>query len=216
MSSEEKLQRIIEAVVRIDPGILDDKIADALLAGVEPLKVVNEGITVGLRRVGDLFAEEELFLPELVLAGSIVTKAVEKLMSSFSGEKTISNKGTLLIATVKGDVHDIGKNLVTLIMTASGYEVIDLGTDVSAEVIVDKVTTLNPQMIGLSSLLSTTMPVQREVIQSLEEAGVRDQVSVLVGGAPVTKSWAEEIGADGYAENASQAVLEADRLMAQT
>jgi corrinoid protein of di/trimethylamine methyltransferase len=216
MSSEEKLQRIIEAVVRIDPGILDDKIADALLAGVEPLKVVNEGITVGLRRVGDLFAEEELFLPELVLAGSIVTKAVEKLMSSFSGEKTISNKGTLLIATVKGDVHDIGKNLVTLIMTASGYEVIDLGTDVSAEVIVDKVTTLNPQLIGLSSLLSTTMPVQREVIQSLEEAGVRDQVSVLVGGAPVTKSWAEEIGADGYAENASQAVLEADRLMAQT
>jgi corrinoid protein of di/trimethylamine methyltransferase len=216
MSSEEKLQRIIEAVVRIDPGILDDKIADALLAGVEPLKVVNEGITVGLRRVGDLFAEEELFLPELVLAGSIVTKAVEKLMSSFSGEKTISNKGTLLIATVKGDVHDIGKNLVTLIMTASGYEVIDLGTDVSAEVIVDKVTTLNPQMIGLSSLLSTTMPVQREVIQSLEEAGVRDQVSVLVGGAPVTKSWAEEIGADGYAENASQAVREADRLMAQT
>jgi len=214
MSSEEKLQGVIEAVVKIEPGILDDKIADALQAGLEPLMVINEGITVGLRRVGDLFADEELFLPELVLAGSIVTKAVEKLMSSFSGKETLSKKGTILIATVKGDVHDIGKNLVSLIMAASGYEVVDLGTDVSAEAIVDKVTALNPQLIGLSSLLSTTMPVQREVIQSLEEAGVRDQVRVMVGGAPVTKAWAEEIGADGYAENASQAVLEADRLIA--
>ena len=213
MSTNENLSRIIEAVIKIDAGLLDTTIDDALQAGLDPLMIINEGVTVGLRQVGDLFAEEEIFLPELVQAGRLVSKAVEKLTSEFSGEKTIAKKGTFLIATVKGDVHDIGKNLVALIMAASGYDVVDLGTDVSTDEIVEKITELNPQMLGLSSLLSTTMPAQQEVIQTLIEAGVRDHLHVIVGGAPVTQAWAQEIGADGYAENASQAVLEADRLM---
>ncbi len=143
--------------------IAAEDIKAPLLTGITWVKMSQDQKAAYIWGAGDVVDLEQEIMeihPELKRE-SFVTKAVEKLMSSFSGEKTISNKGTLLIATVKGDVHDIGKNLVTLIMTASGYEVIDLGTDVSAEVIVDKVTTLNPQMIGLSSLLSTTMPVQR-------------------------------------------------------
>ncbi|MGD9325511.1 MAG: B12-binding domain-containing protein, partial [Desulfobacterales bacterium] len=123
MTTNENLSRIIEAVIKIDAGLLDTMIDDALQAGLDPLMIINEGVTVGLRQVGDLFAEEEIFLPELVQAGRLVSKAVEKLTSKFSEEKTITKKGTLLIATVKGDVHDIGKNLVSLIMAASGYDV---------------------------------------------------------------------------------------------
>ena len=117
------------------------------------------------------------------------------------------------MATVSGDVHDIGKNLVILLLRASGYDVENLGKSVAAETIAKKVIELKPQIVGLSSLLSTTMPAQMHVIETIKEAGVRESVKILVGGAPVTRKWAEKIGADGYAENASEAVIEADRVM---
>ncbi len=213
METEEYLNRVIDAVVRMDKKDLADLVSKGIAQGIDPLLIANEGLTLGLRKVGDLFADEAVFLPELVLAGQMVTEVMESLKPQLSGDKAFKKKGLFLIATVKGDIHDLGKNLVALLLSASGYEVVDLGKDVPAETILEKVNELSPQILGLSALLSTTMPAQREVIQTLEEAGVREKVKILVGGAPATRSWAEEIGADGYAEDAASAVVETDRVI---
>jgi corrinoid protein of di/trimethylamine methyltransferase len=214
MNTEAYLVSIMDAVVSMDEKKLEDLVVKGIEEeGIDPLLIVNEGLTPGLRKVGDLFAAEEVFLPELVLAGEIVTQLMGKMETQLSGSRVAKNKGVFLIATVKGDVHDIGKNLVALLLSASGYDVVDLGKSVPAEVILEKVNELSPQILGLSALLSTTMPAQREVIQTLEEAGLREKIKILVGGAPVTRAWAKEIGADGYAEDASSAVMEADRVV---
>jgi corrinoid protein of di/trimethylamine methyltransferase len=214
MSTEAYLENIIDAVVNTDKEKLEDLVLKGVEEeGIDPLLIVNEGLTPGLKKVGDLFAAEEIFLPELVLAGEIVTQLMEKMKRKLSGSQVVKNKGVFMIATVKGDVHDIGKNLVALLLSASGYDVVDLGKSISAEVILEKVNELSPQILGLSALLSTTMPAQKEVIQTLEEAGMRKKIKILVGGAPVTRAWAKEIGADGYAEDASSAVMEADRVV---
>ena len=214
MSMEEVITSIIEAIVNQDKEALNNVVLKGLEGGIDPLVIINEGITPGLRKVGDLFANEEVFLPELVFAGQIVTEVMHVVEEQIKGGGSNTlNKGLVLMATVHGDVHDIGKNLVVLLLRASGYEVQNLGKSVAAEIIVKKVIELNPQIVGLSSLLSTTMPGQREVIETIKESGIRDGVKILVGGAPVTRGWAEKIGADGYAENASAAVIEADRIM---
>ncbi|MBW2094179.1 MAG: corrinoid protein [Deltaproteobacteria bacterium] len=214
MSMEEVTTGIIEAIVKQDEEELSRVVLNGLEEGIDPMAIINEAITPGLRKVGDLFADEEVFLPELVLAGQIVTEIMHVLEEKIKGNSgNILNKGLVVMATVNGDVHDIGKNLVVLLLRAAGYEVLDLGKSVATRTIVEKVIELNPKIVGLSSLLSTTMPAQKQVIEAIVESGMRDQVKVLVGGAPVTREWAEKIGADGYAENASTAVMEADRVM---
>ena len=214
MKTEEVLNKIIEAVVDQNEELVEKCVKEALEAGSDPMVIINDGLTESLKKVGNLFADEIIFLPELIQCGEIVTnvmKVIEEKMKS--GESKVNKKGVLLIATVKGDVHDIGKNLVVLLMGASGYEVVDLGKDVSASAILEKIHEIKPDIVALSSLLSTTMPAQKDTIQIIEEAGIRDQVKIMVGGAPVTRAWAEEIGADGYAEDASTAVVEADRIL---
>ncbi len=211
--TDEHINNIIEELIKINKNNVIDLVSRGVSEGIDPMQIINEGLTVGLRKVGDLFAEEEIFLPELVLAGKIVTEATEKIKSKMVEGQNLEKKGLFLISTVSGDVHDIGKNLVALLLSASGYQVEDLGKDVLTETIVEKVNELNPNIVGLSSLLSTTMPAQKDVIEALEKAGIRDKVKIMVGGAPVTRAWAEEIGADGYAENASEAVNEADKLI---
>jgi len=214
MSMEEVTTGIIEAIVKQDEEELSRVVLKGLEEGIDPMAIINEAITPGLRKVGDLFADEEVFLPELVLAGQIVTETMHVLEEKIKGNSgNILNKGLVVMATVNGDVHDIGKNLVVLLLRAAGYEVLDLGKSVATRTIVEKVIELNPKIVGLSSLLSTTMPAQKQVVEAIVESGMRDQVKVLVGGAPVTREWAEKIGADGYAENASTAVMEADRVM---
>lgn len=211
--TDEHINNIIEELIKINKNNVIDLVSRGVSEGIDPMQIINEGLTVGLRKVGDLFAEEEIFLPELVLAGKIVTEATENIKSKMVEGQNLEKKGLFLISTVSGDVHDIGKNLVALLLSASGYQVEDLGKDVLTETIVEKVNELNPNIVGLSSLLSTTMPAQKDVIEALEKAGIRDKVKIMVGGAPVTRAWAEEIGADGYAENASEAVNEADKLI---
>jgi corrinoid protein of di/trimethylamine methyltransferase len=211
--TDEHINNIIEELIKINKNNVIDLVSRGVSEGIDPMQIINEGLTVGLRKVGDLFAEEEIFLPELVLAGKIVTEATEKIKSKMVEGQNLEKKGLFLISTVSGDVHDIGKNLVALLLSASGYQVEDLGKDVLTETIVEKVNELNPNIVGLSSLLSTTMPAQKDVIEALEKAGIRDKVKIMVGGAPVTRAWAEEVGADGYAENASEAVNEADKLI---
>jgi corrinoid protein of di/trimethylamine methyltransferase len=210
---ENYIKDIREAVVNLDKKILIDIVSEGLSQGIKPLMIINDGLTVGLRKVGDLFDKEEYFLPELILGGQIVTEAIEVLKPHLAKGEELQKKELVMIATVQGDVHEIGKNLVGLLLRAAGYEVMDLGKNVPTEAIVDKVIQFKPKILGLSSLLSTTMPIQKKVIQALEEAGVRDAVKIMVGGAPVTREWAERIGADGYGEGAAEAVEEADRLI---
>lgn len=214
MKTEEALNNIIEGVVDQDEERVEKMVVDALEAGIDPMVIINDGLTESLKKVGDLFADEIIFLPELIQCGEIVTDVMTKIEEKIkSGDSNVTKKGVVLIATVQGDVHDIGKNLVTLLMGASGYEVVDMGKDVKASVILEKIQEIDPDIVALSSLLSTTMPFQKDTIQTIEEAGIRDTVKIMVGGAPVTRAWAEEIGADGYAEDASTAVVEADRIM---
>lgn len=214
MDKQEILSKIIAALMDQDREETNALVDKALANGVTPMEVLNEGLAAGLQELGVLFAEEEVFLPELLLAADITTEIMNRLHDKFESEETkIEKRGTILLATVEGDVHDIGKSLVGMIMNASGYNVIDAGKDVPNKKMIELVKEHKPDIVGLSSLLSTTMPAQQEFIEMAKEAGIRDQIKVIVGGAPVSRDWANKIGADGYAEDASGTVIEADMLL---
>jgi len=213
MGPSQTIDEIVDAIIHLNGNRVTELALKAVAEGIAPLRVINDGLSAGLRKVGDLFAEEEMFLPELITAANMVSKTMDKMKPHLALGEGFKRKGLYVIATVEGDVHDIGKNLVSLLLSASGYEVVDLGKDVPAEKIVEKVKELSPDALGLSALLSTTMPAQHRVIQAIEEAGIREKVKVMVGGAPVTRNWAEKIGADGFAEDAASAVKEADRIL---
>ena len=214
MSKQEMLSKIIAALMDQDRTETKALVDKALENGVTPMEVLNEGLAAGLQELGVLFAEEEVFLPELLLAAEITTDIMKRLQDKFETEDTkIEKRGTVLLATVEGDVHDIGKSLVGMIMNASGYNIIDAGKDVPNKKMIELVKEHKPDIVGLSSLLSTTMPAQQEFIEMAKEAGIRDQIKVIVGGAPVSRDWANKIGADGYAEDASGTVIEADMLL---
>jgi 5-methyltetrahydrofolate--homocysteine methyltransferase len=183
-------------------------------AGVEPLTLISETMVPAMDEVGRLFEEEEYFVPELLLAGRAMKSSMELLrpLMTASGEK-LSTK--VVIGTVKGDQHDIGKNIVASMLEGSGFEVIDLGVDVSAEEFVAAIKEQNPQFVCLSALLTVTMPAMKTTIDALSNAGLRPRVKVLIGGAPVTGQYAREIGADGYSENASGAVVLVRSLLAE-
>ena len=155
-----------------------------------------------------------MFIPEVLLSARTMSSAMEILRPLLS-ESEIKGVGTLVIGTVEGDIHNIGKNLVAMLLEGSGFKVIDLGIDVPSQKFVDAVKTQKPNIVGLSALLTTTMPKMKEVIESLVEAGLRKSVKVLVGGAPVTEKFARDIGADGYAPNGGEAIAKAKALLAQ-
>lgn len=186
----------------------------ALDAGSDPMALIRESMVPAMDEVGRLFECEEYFVPELLLAGRAMKSAMELLkpLLSASAKKMLVR---VVIGTVKGDLHDIGKNLVASMLEGSGFEVIDLGTDVSPEKFVASVEECQPQLICMSALLTVTMPAMKVTIDALQTAGLRERVKVLVGGAPVTGQYAAEIGADGYSENANGAVGLARRLLAE-
>ncbi|MGA2633392.1 MAG: corrinoid protein [Terracidiphilus sp.] len=177
----------------------------ALAAGAVPLQLISESMVPAMDEVGRLFEAEEYFVPELLLAGRAMRSALEILrpLMTASGQKLATK---VVIGTVKGDLHDIGKNIVGSMLEGSGFEVIDLGSDVSPEKFVSAVMEQKPQIVCMSALLTVTMPAMKTTIDALTNAGVRTNVKVLIGGAPVTSQYAKEIGADGYSENASGAV----------
>ncbi len=177
----------------------------ALAAGAEPIALIQDSMVPAMDEVGKLFECEEYFVPELLLAGRAMKSAMEliKPLLGASGHKMAVR---VIIGTVKGDLHDIGKNIVASMLEGSGFEVIDLGTDVTPEKFVNAVRESNPHVLCMSALLTVTMPAMKTTIDALETAGVRTQVKVLIGGAPVTSQYAREIGADGYSANASGAV----------
>lgn len=214
MNKQDHLSKIMAALMDQDRAATNAAVDEALGDGVPPMDILNEGLAAGLQELGVLFAEEEVYLPELLLAAEITTEIMKRLQSKFQADETkIKKRGTVLLATVEGDVHDIGKSLVGMIMNASGYNIIDAGKDVPNKKMIELVKEIHPDIVGLSSLLSTTMPAQQEFIEMAKEAGLRDQIKIIVGGAPVSRDWANKIGADGYAEDASGTVVEADMLL---
>ncbi len=197
-----------------DPERTATLVQQALSEGLAPLAIVEQGLVPGMTVVGDRFASGEYFLPQLVIAARCMQAAMDILQPELlRRQEAVARAGTVVIGTVKGDIHEIGKNLVATMLSAAGFQVFDLGVNVPGEQFVEKVRETGAQILGLSALLTTTMTEQREVIAALEQAGLRDRVKVIIGGAPVNQRWAESIGADGYAEDAVGAVALARRLL---
>jgi len=188
--------------------------AEGLKQGLSPTDILDKGFVKGIEEVGDLFGRGEFFLPELVQGAEAMKAAVAvlrpELDKSKEGRKVA---GKAVAGTVAGDIHEIGKTIVCSMLSAAGFEVTDLGPDVSVETFIAKVKELKPDLLLLSALLTTTMPNQQKTIQALKDAGLREQVKVMIGGAPTTRAWADEIGADGYAEDAIEAVAAAKQLV---
>ena len=185
------------------PGV-KELVQQALDESVDPRRIVLEGLTEAMKIVGDKFEAKEYFIPDMLASAETVGAAMDILAPSLT-KFGVASKGKVMMATVKGDLHDIGKNIVSIILKGAGYEVKDLGADVSPEQIVAAVIEGTPDFLGLSALLTTTMMAMKETINSLAEAGLRDKVKVIIGGAPTSAEFATEIGADGYGTNAFQA-----------
>jgi corrinoid protein of di/trimethylamine methyltransferase len=188
----------------------------ALKAGVDPVDIIDRGFSMGLKRVGDRFGKGEAFLTELVGAANVMEEVSERLSKEIiKSKKERVQLGRVLIGTVAGDVHSIGKNILKAMLEVGGFEVFDAGVDVPTGVFIEKTRELKPDILGLSALMTTTIMMQREVIETLNKEGLRDSVRVMVGGAAVTEKWARDIGADAYAENAYDAVKVAQGLISR-
>jgi len=212
--STDLLARITKSIVEGEPDGTVRLTRQALEAGLEPMTIIDEGLMPGMDIVGEKFSSGEYFLPHLIIAANGMKRAMELLEPELRArQQAVKASGTVVIGTVKGDIHEIGKSLVGTMLSASGFRVYDLGVDVPTETFVARVRETGADLLGLSALLTTTMVVQQEVIEALIEAGLRDRVKVIVGGAPVTQEWADSIGADGYAEDAVGAVTLAKRLV---
>lgn len=194
------------------------KLAQKVISeGVSPIELLNEGFIPGINKVGDLFGRGELFLPELIKAADTMKTVTDIVNEAIAeGPDKPEAQAKVVVATVKGDVHDIGKAIVVSLMRANGFTVYDLGRDVETDTIIEEAEKVDADIIGTSALLTTTMPRQKEIEEALKSAGLRDRFKTVVGGAPVTPRWAARIGADAYAEDAQDGVLKVKELMAQS
>lgn len=189
-------------------------VQQALASGIEPLAIIEEALVPGMNEVGKRYECGEYFLPNLILSANGMQKAMQILEPALRARnENVRSLGVVVIGTVRGDIHEIGKSLVGTMLSVNGFQVHDLGVDVPTEKFIAKIQETHANFLGLSALLTTTMNVQREIIEGLKAAGLRPKVKVLVGGSPVTQSWANEIGADGYAEDAIRAVALARQLV---
>ncbi len=213
MTGDEILKKLAQSVEAGEPEDAAALAQQALDMGLDPLTCINEGLTPGITCVGNSFSCGDAFLPDLILGGEAMKAALEILEPALMGDQKREVVGRVVLGTVKGDLHEIGKTLVGTMLTANGFEVTDLGIDQTAEEFVKAVKDTGATLVGASALLTTTMHGQKDIIKALEEAGLRGRVKVMVGGAPVTQSWADEIGADGYAEDAISAVALAKQLV---
>lgn len=205
-----------QSIYEGDPDAAQELARQALAANLDPLEAIQQGYLPGMQQVGREFGDGQLFLPDVVLAAEAMKKAAAILEPEMKKRGTSrETAGRVVLGTVKGDVHEIGKSLVGTLLSANGFEVHDLGVDVPFETFAEKAREVNADIVGVSALLTTTMTGQRNVIEALDDLGLRPKVKVMVGGAPVTRAWAEEIGADGYSEDAIGAVELAKSLMAR-
>jgi 5-methyltetrahydrofolate--homocysteine methyltransferase len=206
-------KKLAQAVVDGESEVAEALARQALEQGLEPLDCINEGLTKGIQHVGELFADGECYLPELVMSANAMKAALSVLEPAMLGGKQREIVGKVVLGTVQGDLHEIGKNLVGIMLTANGFQVIDIGANKSVSEFIKAIKENSATIVGASALLTTTMREQKKLIDAIKEAGLREQVKVMIGGAPVNQDYAEQIGADGYAENAISAVNLAFRLV---
>lgn len=212
--TEDLFQKMAQSILDGDSDKAVVLAKQAIQTGVDPLEAISKGFVLGVNQVGENFACGEAFLPELVMAGEAMKAAVATLEPEMQRRGTTRQVlGKVVLATVEGDIHEIGKTLVGTMLSASGFQVYDLGVDVPAAKIIEKVKEVDADLVGLSALLTTTMVRQKEVIGELDKLGLRKKVKVIVGGAPVTRDWVQKIEADGYSEDAVGAVGLAKRLV---
>lgn len=211
--TDELFQQLSQAVIEGEQGRAVELAKQALEQGLDPLICINQGLMTGIKKVGKLFNDGEYFLPQLIIGAETMKAAMAILEPELVGDQKRDVVGRVVVGTVEGDLHEIGKTLVGTMLAANGFEVTDIGIDNTPEQFVEAVRETNADIVGASALLTTTMGVQKQLIEELEGAGLREKVKVMIGGAPITQSYADEIGADGYAENAMSAVDMAFRLI---
>ena len=209
---EPVLQAIYDSILNGQQKVTAAKVTEALAANIPAATVLNEGMVGAMAEVGKLFEEGEYFVPEMLIAARAMQAGLAILKPALV-EADVKPIGKVAIGTVKGDLHDIGKNLVSMMLEGASFEIVDLGTDVTPEKFIDAVQNRGADFIAMSALLTTTMPYMKTTIEAIKASGLRDKVKILVGGAPVTDTYAREIGADGYAADASRAVALAKSLL---
>lgn len=212
--SEELFNAMAQSIVDGDEKEAEKLARQAIEQGMDPLEAINKGFVIGVNKVGEAYSCGDAFLPELVMAGEAMKSAVGTLEPEMARRGTQRQVlGKVVLATIHGDIHDIGKTLVGTMLSAAGFQVFDLGVDVPVTTLVEKAREVEADIVGVSALLTTTMVRQKDVVEALDDLGMRPKVKVMVGGAPVTSEWVKEIGADGYSEDAIGAVQVARQLV---
>jgi trimethylamine corrinoid protein len=216
MDQKEILENLSMAIIEGDEDKAKEYAKEVLISKMDPLKAVEQGLSKGMITLGERFEKGEVFLPDLLIAADAFNIAIGVLKPAMEAQKKqVAKLGIVLIGTVNGDVHGIGKNIVAIVLEAYGFEVVDIGVDNPSLKFIEAAEKVKADVIGLSSLMTTTMPAQKEVIDILMEMNLRKKYFVIIGGGPVTKEWADKIGADGYAESAFQAVDMIKELLSQ-
>jgi len=208
------LEKISKSVMDGDIDTVKLLVKESLKNGANPLELVDKGLAKGIRTVGERYGKGEIFLTELLMGAEAMKVGMEIINPEIKKQKKELKKvGSIIIGTVAGDIHDLGKNIVAALFSAHGFDVVDLGVDVPDQKFIDGVKEMKPDILGLSALMTSTIPKQRELINLLKSSGLRDKVKVMIGGAAVNEDYARDIGADGYAENANDAVVKAKTLV---
>ena len=214
MSKEELFKKLSEAVIAADSQVVVDAAKQVIEKGFDPVEAIEEGLSKGAITVGERFDKMEVFLTGLMMAADAMKAGMDVLIPHISKEEIVK-KGTVVSGTVKGDIHDIGKNILVALLRANGFDVYDLGVDVSTSKFIEEAEKVKANIITLSALMSSTIGGQKDVIDYLKETGKRENFIVMVGGGPTTREWVEEIGADGWAETATEAIKLASELIAK-
>jgi trimethylamine corrinoid protein len=212
MGKEELFKGAIESIVSQDMKMAEEIAKRALSEGLDPLEVMTKGFREGITKIGELFERGEIFLPELIQSAEVM-KAINEIIISALPEDEKEKNGVVVVGTVQGDIHDIGKILVCSLLKVNGFDVYDIGHDIKTEAFIEKAVEVNADIIGTSALLTTTMKYQKDLEEALQKSGLREKYKTMVGGAPVTQRWAERIGADAYGEDATDAVKKAQALI---
>jgi 5-methyltetrahydrofolate--homocysteine methyltransferase len=212
---EPKLKDISEALIKGKKPLVKELVQTCLSNGVPPQEILNKGLIAGMNVIGKRFKKDVIFLPEVMIAARAMNGGLE-ILDPILSKSNIEPRGKIVLGTVQGDLHDVGKNLVSMMFRGAGFKVIDLGIDVSHEKFIKAVKENHPDILGLSALLTMTLPMMKTTIEAVDTCGLKDEVIIMVGGAPVTQGLADEIGAHGYASDAVTAVEKAIELMAAT
>lgn len=210
----EVLEQIKEAVIARKRTEIQGLVETAVGEGIDPNTIIDNGLIAAMDVVGQQFSDGDIFVPEMLVAAMTMKMGLDVVKPLLLKEGSVQSKGTIVMGTVKGDIHDIGKNIVIMMLEGAGFQVVDLGVDLTVERLVEQVEAVKPDLVGLSALLTTTLPEMRRSIQVLQDKGLQGKVKVMIGGAPVSASFAKEIGADGYGADAAEAVELARRLIA--